>query len=243
LWFQQQGVTVLLYDNRCIGASDGEPRNDVKPAKLVEDYHDALTFMASHPMVDEDKITLYGYSFSAMTALVAAALDCRVGAVISVTPIANYNFREEQKNNVMALAMQDRVSCIAGNDPVYIPFVDDDGLNPAGWGNRYNMEDFRAFLGTSFFTNQTTVQSYYHVLAWQPYGAMHLIRGRPALMVTPAEDTISTPADQKAVFDMIGEPKEFDLVAGRGHMNVINGEGAEEVLQRQLDFMRKYLKF
>lgn len=64
------------------------------------------------------------------------------------------------------------------------------------------------------------------------------------MMVTPAEDTISTPAGQKAVFDMIAEPqKEFDLVAGRGHMDVINGEGAEEVLQRQLDFMKKYLDF
>ncbi|KAB8071246.1 hypothetical protein BDV29DRAFT_159667 [Aspergillus leporis] len=82
VWFQQQGVTVFLYDNRCIGASDGEPRNDVKPTKLVEDLHDALTFMARHPMVDEDKITLYGYSFMA---LVAASLDHRVGAVISVT--------------------------------------------------------------------------------------------------------------------------------------------------------------
>jgi hypothetical protein len=36
-WFQQQGVTSLLYDNRAIGVSDGEPRNDVNPSKLVED--------------------------------------------------------------------------------------------------------------------------------------------------------------------------------------------------------------
>ncbi|RYP41297.1 hypothetical protein DL767_001151 [Monosporascus sp. MG133] len=139
--------------------------------------------------------------------------------------------------------MQDRISSIAGNGPVYIPFVGDDGYNPAGWGNQYNMEQFRAFLRTSFFTNWTTVQSYYPVLSWQPYGAMRLIKGTPTMMVTPAEDTISTPGDQKAVFDMIGEPKEFGLVAGRVHMVVINGEGAEEVLQRQLDFMKKYLGF
>jgi hypothetical protein len=40
---------------------------------------------------------------------------------------------------------------------------------------------------------------------------MRLIKGTPAMMVTPAEDTISTPAGQKAVFDMIAEPqKEFE---------------------------------
>jgi len=28
-WFQKKGVTALVYDNRTIGLSDGEPKNDV----------------------------------------------------------------------------------------------------------------------------------------------------------------------------------------------------------------------
>lgn len=28
-WFQEHGITCLLFDPRGIGASDGEPRNDV----------------------------------------------------------------------------------------------------------------------------------------------------------------------------------------------------------------------
>ncbi|KAI1737460.1 DltD N-terminal domain protein [Xylaria scruposa] len=218
VWFQQQCVTVLSYDNRSIGASDGQPRNDNQPSKPLSD-------------ISEDKIALYRYSFSAMTALVAAALDPRVAVVVSVTPITNYNFREE-RDSVMALVMQDRVSTIAGNEPVYIPFVGDDGLNPAGWGNKYNMEQFRAFLGTSFFTNQITARSYYHVPARQPLGATRSPNG------TPHYDE-----DQKALFELIGEPKVFDLVPDRGHMVVINGDGAEGVLGNQMAFLKEYLEF
>lgn len=243
LWYQQQDITVLLYDNRTIGASDGEPRNHVEPAKLVEDYHDALTFMASHPLVNPESIVFFGYSFSAMVVLVAAALDKRAAAVISATPIANYNFRPHQRDAVLALAMQDRVSSLAGNSPVYIPFVNDEGENPAGWGEQYSVEEFQRFIGTFFFTNQTTVQSYYHLVAWNPFGIMPLVSPTPVMMVTPAEDNLSKPEYQRKVFDMLGEPKEFDLVPGKGHMDCLNGEGAEEVLQRQVDFLKKHIEF
>jgi fumagillin biosynthesis transferase len=242
-WFQRQGITVLLHDTRTIGASDGEPRNDIKPGKLVEDYHDALTFLAGHPWVDAEQIVYYGYSFSATVALVAAALDKRAAAVVSVTPIANFDFRIYQRDAVLALAMQDRISTVAGNPPVYISFVNDEGENPAGWGEQYSVEAFQRFLETSFFTNQTTVQSYYHLNAWNPYGSMPLVSPTPAMMVTPAEDTLSRPEYQRKMFDLIAEPKVFDLVPGKGHMDVLHGEGAESVLQRQLEFLKEYLEF
>ncbi|KAH8731287.1 Alpha/Beta hydrolase protein [Phaeosphaeriaceae sp. PMI808] len=243
LWFQQQGLTVLLFDTRTIGASDGEPRNDIQPSKLVEDYHDALTFLVRHPLVNPDNIVYFGYSFSAMIVLAAAALDKRVAAVLSVTPIANYNFRTAQRDAVLDLAQQDRVSQLAGNPPVYIPFVNDEGENPAGWGEKYSVEEFQRFLGTFFFTNQTTVQSYYHLNAWSPYHTMHLVSPTPVMMVTPAEDNLSTPENQRKLFDMIGEPKVFELVSGKGHMDVLNGDGAEQVLSKMLDFLKEHLEW
>lgn len=48
--FQAAGFTVLVYDTRCVGASDGLPRNDMRPQKQVEDYHDAVTFLKQHPL-------------------------------------------------------------------------------------------------------------------------------------------------------------------------------------------------
>lgn len=34
-WFQKEGVTALVYDNRTIGMSDGEPRNDASSPFLL----------------------------------------------------------------------------------------------------------------------------------------------------------------------------------------------------------------
>lgn len=42
-WFQHHGLTVLVYDPRTVGESDGEPRSDLDQRKLIEDMHDAVT--------------------------------------------------------------------------------------------------------------------------------------------------------------------------------------------------------
>lgn len=31
-WYQKQNITALIFDHRTLGSSDGEPRNDVRPA-------------------------------------------------------------------------------------------------------------------------------------------------------------------------------------------------------------------
>jgi fermentation-respiration switch protein FrsA (DUF1100 family) len=209
----------------------------------VEDYHDALTYLSGHPMVDAERIAFYGNSFSAMVVLVAAALDKRAAAVISVAPITNYELRVEKRAAAMALAMQDRHSRLAGNSPVYIPFVNEVGDNPAGWGERYSVEAFQRFLGTVVFTNQTTIQSYYHLITWQPYGMMPLVSPTPVLMVTPGDDNISPPENQNKLFGMIGEPKEFELVPGKGHMDCLTGDGVDAVLYKQLTFLKTHLEF
>jgi pimeloyl-ACP methyl ester carboxylesterase len=238
VWFQQNGFTALVYDNRTIGISDGEPRNEVDPRKLVEDYHDALTFLSDHPLVDPERIVYWGNSFSAMVVLVAAALDKRAAAVVSVAPITTYVLDPPEKGRAaMALAIRDRISRLAGNPPVYIPFVDDNGANPAGWGDNYSMGDFHQFLSNVVFTNQTTIQTYYHLVTWQPYGVIPLVSPTPVMMVTPENDNISLPENQQKLFAMLDQRKEFLLVPGKGHMDCLAGEEMGDILQQQLQFL------
>jgi hypothetical protein len=59
-WYQAHGVTALVYDTHGIGSSDGYPRFDTDPQKRVEDLHDAVTFLSTHPLVDETKIAIWG---------------------------------------------------------------------------------------------------------------------------------------------------------------------------------------
>ena len=46
------GLNVLVFDNRCFGASDGEPRQEIDPWAQVRDYRDAITYASTLPEVD-----------------------------------------------------------------------------------------------------------------------------------------------------------------------------------------------
>ncbi|KAF7587999.1 hypothetical protein BBP40_006428, partial [Aspergillus hancockii] len=76
-------VTVLAYDNRCIGPSDGEPRREIIPFLQISDYSDAITFAQTLPEVDIDKIAIWGSSYSGGHVLTVSAVDRRVKAVMS----------------------------------------------------------------------------------------------------------------------------------------------------------------
>lgn len=105
-YFHAAGFTVLSYDPRSARSSTGTPRNEIQPTRNVEDYHDALTFLRTHPQVDPKQIVFWGYSVSGMMALCAAALAKRVRAVVAVSPLTIWHLFKWSK--VLAKAMRNR---------------------------------------------------------------------------------------------------------------------------------------
>lgn len=59
-YFQKAGFTVLTYDPRSIGQSDGTPGNEIDPAKNREDYHDAESQLGGKPPFSIPMITEAG---------------------------------------------------------------------------------------------------------------------------------------------------------------------------------------
>lgn len=80
--FHEAGLNVLLYDNRCWGDSDGEPRQESNPAKQHADYYDAFNFAQTLENVDGTQIVYWGTSFSGQNVILAAATDKRIKAAI-----------------------------------------------------------------------------------------------------------------------------------------------------------------
>ncbi len=50
--FAAAGLSVLVFDNRGFGASDGEPRQEIDPWAQVRDYRHAITYLHTVPEVD-----------------------------------------------------------------------------------------------------------------------------------------------------------------------------------------------
>lgn len=83
--FAEHGFAVLLFDYRCFGDSEGEPRNLVSPTRHVDDWTAAVAHARSLDGVDPDRVAVWGTSFSAGHALVTAARE-PVAAYVGQAP-------------------------------------------------------------------------------------------------------------------------------------------------------------
>lgn len=85
--FCAAGYTVLLFDYRHFGDSEGEPRQLLSPQREVQDWLAALAFVRQHEAVDGARVCLWGTSFSGGLVTVAAARDGHVQCIISQCPM------------------------------------------------------------------------------------------------------------------------------------------------------------
>lgn len=241
--FQRAGITALVYDPRSTGTSEGEPRNEIDPVKQVSDYSDALTYLATLPIVDPNSIGFWGMSFSATVALCAAALDKRAKFVISVCPLmtfANPNDPNEKFANILAKTMKDREFQLKGNRPFYIPLITETGESPAGvgiWSDKETLE----YITTAkervapSFESRITIQTYYKMMMWQPTGLIRYVSPTPVLVLIPELDKVSPPEDQVALFDSLSQPKKMHMAQGKGHLNVLSGDDFPILMKLQVD--------
>ncbi|KAI0204022.1 DltD N-terminal domain protein [Astrocystis sublimbata] len=237
--FQVEGITALVYDPRSVGSSDGTPRNNIDPARQVEDYHDALTMLKSDARIDSDKIVYWGLSLSGTVALAAAAMDKRAKAIVAVCPLTGWELGPQWRG-VTAKAMQDRESRLRGNSPLSIPMLTENGKNPAGWGpgSSAGKEGLSLMMEAQamvpLFRPHTTLQTYYNIMAWAPFKVLPFISPTPVLMIIPHLDVVSPPEKQKElIYDMIEGPKEMVYLADKGHMDVLDGQSFEPTMQAQ----------
>lgn len=84
--FHDAGLSVLLYDHRSFGLSDGLPRSVIDPFEQAREYRHALDFALSLPGIDSDRIALWGDSLSGGAAISAASVDHRVAALAVQVP-------------------------------------------------------------------------------------------------------------------------------------------------------------
>ena len=84
--FAAAGLAVLVYDNRNLGSSGGEPRSEIDPTWQRRDYRTAISYAQLQPEVDPARIGIWGTSYTGGTVCAVAAIDRRVKAVVSQVP-------------------------------------------------------------------------------------------------------------------------------------------------------------
>ncbi|KAL8718941.1 MAG: hypothetical protein Q9225_003985 [Loekoesia sp. 1 TL-2023] len=241
-YLQRAGITSLIYDPRSTGDSDGSPRNDIDPIKQVEDYSDALTFLASNPQVASDKMGIWGMSFAGTVSLCAASLDKRAKFVIAVCPLTQFDCAPDRLPKVLAKCIQDRESRLAGNPPFYLPMLTEKGENPASFGIGIDQEQYGKIVNAGKqiapnHVNRTTIQTYYRLVMWQPFSLWRHLGDTPVMFVVPEFDKVSPKNAQICHFEALSEPKTLHIERGRGHMDILDGQHLSSLMSQQIDFI------
>jgi len=242
-------ISCLVYDNRGFGASDhkeGAPRQEIIPSQQISDYQDAITHAQSRSDVDEEKIGVWGSSYSGGHVIMLGAIDRRVKAVLSQAPMvdgwANFHrlIRPDFVGGLNAMFESDRHARASGKAPGTIPVVDQDPAKPSALPTPDSYEFFNVWGQKSDWKNEVTVRSIEAFRAYDPSAMIHRISPTP-LLLTVAQNDVLTPTDLAIeAYTKAREPKQLHILPG-GHFEAYTGPNFEKNVGVQAEFLKRYL--
>ncbi len=249
--FRANGLAVLLYDHRNLGASDGEPRQEINPWIQCRGYLDAIDFVQTLDGTDPDRIGLWGDSYSGGEVMVVGAIDERVSAIVAQIPVCG----REPPTLEPTQASFDSIRAsllhgdVAGGPDVTVgplPVVSPDQL-----GTPSLLEPVQAFRwfveygarhGTGWLNRVTRVVPDtpvpYNPVLCAPFVAP------PILMMVAPEDEMAH-ADYgvaRTAYELMPDPKEWYDIAG-GHFGLLYHPGPlfDEATGIQSEFLTRRL--
>lgn len=247
--FAAGGLGVLVYDNRNLGESDGEPRGEIDPWQQVRDYRTAITWATTQPWTDPARIGVWGSSYSGGHVLVVAALDRRVKCVVSQVPLVSglQNARRLIRADVFAglrgMFDADRAARYEGKDPAMIQVVWDKEPDEACALPTEDSHDF--FLGpilerATTWRNDVTLRSVEMFIEYEPGAYIADIAPTPLMMVVAAQDHLTVADLTLEYFERARHPKEL-LVLPTGHFDAYTGDAFRTSAPAQLRWFRTHL--
>jgi hypothetical protein len=247
--FRAAGCAVLVFDFRCLGESDGEPRGQVLPAEQHEDFRSAISWLATRPEVDAGRIGIWGTSYSGGHALHLAAFDRRVRAAVAQVPAVRVwpmlLAREGRAalEAMQALLASDRTERFRTGKVNELPVVAPPG-QPCVLSTPDSWEFFQKSGATiaPSWRNAVTLESLEKLLEYDPTGGIELVAPTPLLVVAATADSL-VPIDLvRAAFARAGEPKRL-VELECGHFDVYQTEPwHERSASAATDWFRTHLK-
>jgi hypothetical protein len=245
--FAKAGFVVLVFDYRGLGASEGQPRGEIRWRNQLEDYRNAISWVATQPQVDAKRIGIWGTSYSGGHVLAVAAFDARVKVVVSQVPVAQVwqsyyaALPADQRQATLdwlAQARQDRY--LTGNTNS-IPVVAPEG-KPSSLPQQESYDWFTttAKLRAPNWINEVSAASIDDALDYDPTAYIHLIAPKPLLMLVASDDIVTPTELEVKAFERAQEPKKLIVIPGR-HFDAYNGPKHEAFAQPAVEWFRKHL--
>lgn len=232
----------LAFDYRFFGASGGEPRGRLHPLEQVDDIRAALSFLETHPLVDVNRLCLWGPSFGGGNALHVRSVDDRVAATVIVNPVTDGNAWVRSRNSVASMVellervRQGRVAAATSPDVCEIPTAE---FIPSTPGKSEKAprpwEDLRR-------PASITLDSVDKILSHRPV-TLASAASTPLLVVVSPRDTIVPCSEGENAFRAAsGEKRLIRLPPECGHYNTYEPPWAETVFAHSAEWLNAVLR-
>jgi fermentation-respiration switch protein FrsA (DUF1100 family) len=245
----KDGYVTLALDHRHFGESKGEPRQHEDPAKKLEDFKNAISFISSLKGIDGERIGACGLSMGGGYMLQLAAFDRRIKAVSIVASGLNLadthlemlgkegfvNFLKEFNNArkrhydtgevqyIPAVATDNKPAAMIEDEP--FEYYGTSRAWSPGWVNRYTTESIENLMS-------------YNAI---PY-ARH-VSPTPLLIVHGKNDKYCLPKFAQEVYDLADEPKEILWLDTSNHIDLYDNEKyVGPAISKIVEWFNKYLR-
>jgi len=243
--FAGAGFGVLTFDYRNFGESGGQPRQLVSIKGQLEDWRAAIRFARTLEGLDPEKLVLWGSSLGGGHAIVVAAEDPRIAAVVTQIPFNGFPRRVEGRSTLDTLKLLWAMTVDAargrlGRPPYYIPMVGKPG-EVAVTATPEAQEHIAALSGEtrdSLWRNEVAPRALFAMMRYRPGDEAHRL-GMPVL-VCIAERDLETPEERaRRIAERAprGELRRYPV----SHFDFYRDPVRQRVLADQIDFLRTYL--
>ena len=235
------GYVVLTFDYKGWGDSDG-PKTRLSPYGRVIDSQAAITFLGAQPMVDDNRIGIYGTSYGGATVVWTAAVDTRVKAVVSVVGIGHGRRwmrsvrRPDEFVDLLERSKTDRIRRATTGQSEFVERSDI--LLPDRQSAELAAAQRRGNPGA---VSQIPLEFIDETLEFHPEWIVDKIAPRPLLLITTDDDRLVPPDESESLFAKAGEPKKLVTLKGWGHYEVYAGEAFRQVMAPTVEWFQKFL--
>ncbi len=236
--FAQAGFAALTFDYRGFGASEGVPGRLV-PIEQVADIRNALRFLRSRAEVDRYRMALWGTSFGGANAIVAAALEPELRAVVAQLTFASgrrviFGTLEPDEMERLSATLETVLSRAATRNRVLC-------LGPDQILNDPESQAFfaRHLAEYPALGRKIPLATVAHVLEYEPDRMVPRL-GCPLLLIGALRDRVCPPEESQRLFELAPEPKRLVMLDCR-HFEAYEGAAFQAASGAAVAWLAEYV--